>query len=210
MKLSVIFDLDGTLWDSTGCTYEIWNRVLERHNETSIRMTKEKMAQFMGKTMEEIGEMLFPDWSEQARNDIMDEFGVEEVIYLTEHGGILYEGLEDVLKILNSHYDLYIVSNCQNGYVPAFLHAHQLESYFADIEMSGRTGMNKGKNIKLLMERNHITSAVYIGDTEGDESAAHFAGIPFVYASYGFGNAVSPDARIGDIRDLPDCVKQFV
>ena len=72
------------------------------------------------------------------------------------------------------------MSNCQDGYVPAFLHAHKLGQYFADIEMSGRTGLDKGSNIKLIMERNNIESAVYIGDTEGDEKAARFAGIPFI------------------------------
>ena len=45
----------------------------------------------------------------------------------------------------------------------------EMEHHFKDIEMSGRTGMDKGKNIKLLMERNGIQNAVYVGDTEGDE-----------------------------------------
>lgn len=34
-----------------------------------------------------------------------------------------------------------------------------------EIEMSGRTGLDKGSNIKLIMERNNIRSVVYIGDT---------------------------------------------
>ena len=58
------------------------------------------------------------------------------------------------------------------------------------------------------MERNNIKSAVYIGDTDGDEKAARFAGIPFVYAEYGFGNALSPDAVITQIKQLPKCIKE--
>ena len=38
------------------------------------------------------------------------------------------------------------------------------------------------------MERNRITSAAYVGDTQGDLEAARLAGIPFVWAAYGFGN----------------------
>ncbi len=68
--------------------------------------------------------------------------------------------------------------------------------------MSGRTGMDKGKSIKLLMERNGVQNAVYVGDTEGDENAARYAGIPFIWASYGFGKAKSPDKVIGSIREL--------
>ena len=193
--LAIIFDLDGTLWDSTGCACDIWNRVLEKHEDISFRMTKEKAGQLMGKTMEDIGKILFPNLHDEKRNAIIDAFGDEEVKYLTENGAILYEGLEEVLKELYADYKLYIVSNCQDGYVPAFLHAHKLGQYFVDIEMSGRTGLDKGSNIKLIMERNNIESAVYIGDTEGDEKAAHFAGIPFIYAQYGFGKAVSPDCK---------------
>lgn len=208
-NLAIIFDLDGTLWDSTGCACDIWNRVLEKHDDILFWMTKEKAKQLMGKTMEDIGLILFPELPADARNAIIDEFGDEEVKYLTENGAILYDGLEEVLKELHEDYKLYIVSNCQDGYVPAFLYAHKLGQYFMDIEMSGRTGLDKGSNIKLIMERNSIESAVYIGDTEGDEKAARFAGIPFIYAQYGFGKAVSPDAVITDICELPECIRHM-
>lgn len=207
--LAIIFDLDGTLWNSTGCACAIWNRVLEKHNNISFRMTKERAEQLMGKTMEDIGKILFPELNEEERNAIVDEFGDEEVKYLAENGAILYEGLEEILKVLSRKYKLYIVSNCQDGYVSAFLQAHKLERYFFDIEMSGRTGLDKGNNIKLIMKRNNIKSAVYIGDTDGDEKSARFAGIPFIYAKYGFGEAVSPDAIITDISELPECIKIF-
>lgn len=209
MDLAIIFDLDGTLWDSTGCACDIWNRVLEKHNDISFRMTKEKAELLMGKTMEDIGKILFPELHAEARNAIIDEFGTEEVKYLMENGAILYEGLEEILKLLSRNYKLYIVSNCQDGYVQAFLHAHKLERYFLDIEMSGRTGLDKGNNIKIIMKRNNIKSAVYIGDTEGDEKAARFVGIPFIYAKYGFGKTISPDAIITDINELPECIKLF-
>lgn len=209
-NLSVIFDLDGTLWDSTGCVTNIWNRVLDKHADISFRMTEEKASQIMGKSMEQIGEMLFPELSLTERNSIIDELGVEEVKYLTEHGAVLYEGVEETLETLSQQYDLYIVSNCQDGYVSAFLKAHKLEKYFSDIEMSGRTGMDKGNNIKLIKSRNNIESAIYVGDTEGDEIAARYAGIPFIYARYGFGYAVYPDAVIDNIRQLPERIKQLI
>ena len=209
MFKAVIFDLDGTLWDSTGCASGIWNRVLSNYKEITWKMTKEKAERLMGKTMEEIGLVLFPELSEEKRSSIVDEYGAAEVEYLTENGAVLYDGLEETLKKLKQEYELYIVSNCQDGYVPAFLYAHKLGRYFSDIEMSGRTGLDKGSNIRLIMERNNIQRAVFIGDTESDEKAARIAGIPFIYASYGFGKATEPDAVITKITELPECVKRF-
>ena len=209
MKDAVIFDLDGTLWDSTGCACDIWNRVFERHREVGFHMTRDRVTQLMGKTMEEIGRALFPGLDEAQQKSIMDDLADAEIEYLYQNGGVLYDALEETLKILSGRYDLYIVSNCQDGYVPAFLHAHKLHAYFKDMEMSGRTGMDKGRNIRLVMERNHIKAAVYIGDTAGDEAAARYAGIPFVWAKYGFGRAASPDGVIESIGELPELLSKL-
>lgn len=209
MKKTIIFDLDGTLWDSTGCVCTIWNHVLNKYKDVQLMVTQEIVSKMMGKTMDEIGKILFPNLTEKRRQQIIDDFGNEEVKYLYEKGAVLYEGLEEILKIVSLDYELYIVSNCQDGYVDAFLHAHQLESYFKDYEMSGRTGLDKGHNIKLIMKRNAIHQAFYVGDTEGDEKASRFAGIPFIYASYGFGKAKNPDKIINSIKELPEVLLEM-
>ena len=64
--------------------------------------------------------------------------------------------------------------------------------------------MPKGENIRLVMERNHWKSSIYIGDTEGDRQAALTAGIPFIHAAYGFGQVAEASPRLQDIRELPD------
>lgn len=207
MKKAVIFDLDGTLWDATGQVFKIWNRVFERHPDLKVRLTQNDIEPHMGKRMEEIGAALFPNLDRAAQASVMDECGREEVIALREHGAVLYPGVRETIALLEKEHDLYIVSNCQDGYVNSFLTAHRFESDFKDIEMSGRTGMDKGENIRLLMERNGVARAVYVGDTRGDEIAARFAGIPFIHAAYGFGQAVRPDGIIHSIRELPEMLR---
>lgn len=66
----------------------------------------------------------------------------------------------------------------------------------------GDTGTEKGETIRRLMARHDITSAVYIGDTQGDLDAADGAGIPFVYAAYGFGEVARWDEKIGSFPEL--------
>ncbi len=45
---------------------------------------------------------------------------------------------------------------------------------------------------------------MYVGDTQGDRNAARLAGIPFVYASYGFGNVEDYDYKIDRFPELVD------
>lgn len=206
-KKAVIFDLDGTLWDSTERIRETWNGVFARTPGVELRMTRADVCGLMGKTMWEIGETLFPQLSREESQAILDACSEAEIACLRERGAILYDGLEDTLRALSERYGLYIVSNCQCGYIETFLHAHRLERYFADIEMSGRTGRPKGDNIRLLMERNQIARAVYVGDTAGDQRAAAQAGIPFIHAGYGFGHVEAPDAAIERLSGLPACVR---
>ena len=53
------------------------------------------------------------------------------------------------------------------------------------------------------MERNGIKNAIYVGDTMSDKEAADYAKVPFVYASYGFGDVEAYDYKIDAIDNLP-------
>ncbi len=145
MYKNIIFDLDGTLWDATGCSSDIWNRVFDKHEEVTFRMTQEISAGLMGKTMEEIGDVLFPELPVAKRRAITDEFGFEEVNYLQENGAVLYSGMKDTVCQLAKDHDLYIVSNCQDGYVPAFLKAHDMGSYLRTLKCQDGPGRTRDK-----------------------------------------------------------------
>jgi phosphoglycolate phosphatase len=120
------------------------------------------------------------------------------------HGGKLYPRLEETLLELKKDYKLFVVSNCQQGYIESFIHAHKLSAYFDDIECWGNNRLSKGENNKLIMKRNNVTSAVYVGDTAGDEQSARDAGIPFIFARYGFGQAEKPDYELEEFSKLPE------
>lgn len=199
----IVFDLDGTLWDSSACVVDSWNEVLNKYGRRQI--TVEDMRGYMGKTMEAISQLILPDESDEDRIKIFKECCDNEVEYIKLHGGILFDGLEETLKKLQKKYQLFIVSNCQVGYIESFLEYHKLGKYFTDIESYGKTGLEKGDNIKLVVERNHLDKAVYVGDIQGDLDSADHAGIPFIHAAYGFGQTDREVPRINSITDLPEC-----
>lgn len=199
---ALIFDLDGTLWDSTKEVAESWSKVLSKYDYVKNEITVEELKPCMGKLLDEIAEMLFPNLDREIQFKLIDECCKYENEYLAEQGAKLYNNLENTLKILSKTYKLFIVSNCQDGYIESFFKAHNLDKYFIDYECPGRTGLAKGENIKLIIQRNNLINPVYIGDTEGDMNAASLAGIPFVYARYGFGDVLKYDYDINSFDEL--------
>lgn len=199
---SIIFDLDGTIWDPIDTVLNAWNSCIKKHGEIKGELTRTDLEGIMGLQMNDIGKKLFPYLSEEFSMKVITECGDLEQRYLKKQGGKLYRNVENVLNILSKKYKLFIVSNCQDGYIETFYEYHNLDKYFLDYENPGRTGLSKGENINLIIRRNNLTAPIYVGDTEGDLNAARYAGIPFVYAKYGFGQVSEYDWVIEKFDDL--------
>lgn len=200
---SIIFDLDGTLWDSRKEVCIAWNEVLKDFNIGRKEITVDDMTSCMGLLLVDIGKKLFPDLEDDLVLKLITSCCHKENEYLSKNGAKLYDNLELVLEKLSKKYKLFIVSNCNDGYIESFFASHKLEKYFTDTECPGRTGLNKAENNKLIISRNNLKSPIYVGDTQGDCNSAKEAGIPFVYAKYGFGKDVKGyDYTIDNIESL--------
>ncbi len=199
---SIIFDLDGTLWDSTDAAAVIWKEVAGKYPEVKDPISADRLKALYGLPLEEIAIQLLPSVSRETAIGIMRESTKKQCPYLEKTGGILFPGLEETLQKLKDNYRLFIVSNCEEGYIQCFLKAHRLSEYFEDFEYPGRSGVLKADNIRLIIERNHLKAPVYVGDTGGDAAATRKAGIPFVYARYGFGQVEKYDYVIDSFGEL--------
>ena len=210
MRRGIIFDMDGTLWDSAPQVAESWNTVIEeKYPDVEVCITTEDMYRVMGKTMDVLGKILFPDLEDDKREKLLLDCYQNENQYLRAHGGKLYPDLEKVWQQLAQDYDLYIVSNCQKGYVEAFLDYFGFWHYIKDIECYGNTGKNKGENIRLVVERNQIKDPVYVGDIQGDYDASKAAGVKFIHAAYGFGTIDEAVPAIHSLDELPEVAKEI-
>ncbi len=207
LKRGVIFDLDGTMWDSSEAVTAAYNRSLERVG-LDIRLSRSDVMAVMGKTMTEIAHIYFDAIDPNRAEDIMLDCIEEENEYLKTHCGEVYDGLEDTLRELGRRgYFLACVSNCQSGYIEAFYAATGLGKYFKDKECWGGTGLEKAGNIRLVVERNGLESAVYVGDTLGDYNATMAAGQKFIHAAYGFGSVPEGTPAISSIKELPEALE---
>ena len=213
---SILFDLDGTLWDATNVTAATWVEVLAKHPDVTCAMPldHETICRYMGLTNEELAAVFFPGLPFEEALALMGESCALENEWLPVRGGILYDGVPETLaRLKEDGYRLFVVSNCQAGYIEAFLQAHGLGNLFEDIECTGNTGLCKAENIRLVTERNGLTSPVFVGDTISDGSAARTAEIPFVYAKYGFGELCGRgrtddyDMEIHTFREVADVIR---
>lgn len=187
MKIdSIIFDLDGTLWNSTKTVADAWNEVLE---ELGIekQMSEEDLLGLMGLQWPDIVKAHFEGYDKKVMELLKEKLDKKELTRIREHGATPMPGMLSTIHSLKEKYRLFIVSNCQKGYVDVFLDLFDLWDDFEGFICAEATGLSKGENNKLLIEKYNLKSPVYIGDTKGDLESARVAQIPFIYASYGFG-----------------------
>lgn len=206
---NLIFDLDGTLWDSRATIIKIWNDVLGRHQLIQQELKPEDMNQYMGLLAHDILKDIIPGISDLQIRELLSEVVAEENKVLGIQGGILYPNVEETLKSLANTHNLFIVSNCQDGYIESFLEYYQFNTLFTDFESHGRTQKPKAENIQLLMERNSLSiqDSVYVGDTQTDYDSAISNSLPFIFCEYGFGKLSSPhETQISIFSDLKNYI----
>lgn len=193
MKYSgIILDVDGTIWNTTELVAAAWNRTFVKASRKVNPVTADILKTQFGKTMDVIGKNLFPQLDEKERAVLLKECCEEEHKEVASNTtNIMYEGVFETIKTLSQHIPFYVVSNCQSGYIELMLSKTKMTSFITDFECYGNTGNGKAENLKLLIDRNTITSPVYIGDTQGDSDECKKAGIPFIWAAYGFGTSVT-------------------
>ena len=186
---SLIFDIDGTLWDTRGLVAESYNEQLRSEGLDHLQVRTEDMTPLFGKIARDLAEVLFAALPEAERMPQIERCMDHEIDFLWAHEcKVGYPKVRETMEKLAQKYRLFIVSNSQCGYPEVCIHKLGINSLIQGHLCFGDTGICKGETIKKLMKDHNIGSACYIGDTQGDADAAARAGIPFVYCAYGFGN----------------------
>lgn len=195
---SLIFDIDGTLWDSRALVAEGYNIQLRAEGLEHLCVTAEDLKPLFGKVMTEIADAILAEIPVPERYALMDRCMATENRYLhSDPCRIGYPGIRHTMELLSKKHRLFIVSNSQCGYPELCIEKLGLGDHISGHLCFGDTGTEKAVTIRRLMERHGITSAAYIGDTQGDLEAAEGAGIDFILAAYGFGQ---PDRWVAKIQ----------
>ena len=200
---ALIFDIDGTLWDSRALVAEGYNIQLEKEGLQHLFVSAEIFKSLFGKVMTEIADAIFASVPEEERYALMERCMDTENRYLEENPcRIGYPRVKETIAELAKKYRLFIVSNSQCGYPELCMEKLGLTPYIQGHMCFGDTGTSKGKTIRALMEKHNIQNCAYIGDTQGDYEATQEANVPFIFAAYGFGEPEGYAAKIESIEEL--------
>ena len=220
MVVGILWDLDGTLVDSSDLCRSASNVVLQKHgfrgelskeqyHEGSKYITSRRMAfHAVGNPDDPIGLQLGADF---------DAFYIDMVTPTTVP---LFPGLRAVLNNISNDDSIGhgVLSNACGTYVRAVCSAHKLSSTFSCIYGSDDVPAPKPNPDGLLTcSRNievDVDFCVYIGDSKSDGLAARAAGMKSVYVSWGhpFSESVASafDYRASTVEELCLVVDGFI
>ena len=200
---SIILDIDGTLWDSRALVAEGYNIQLKEEGLEHLCVTAEELKPLFGKVLEEIADILFVSIPVPERYELMARCMRRENQHMHEDPcRIGYPGIRETMEKLAEKYRLFIVSNSECGYPELCMEKLGLTPYIEGHLCYGDTGTSKGKTIRTLIEKHNIGSCIYVGDTQGDYEATLEAGVPFIWATYGFGTPEGCTAKIDSFEEL--------
>lgn len=207
MKRGIIFDLDGTLWDASEITYESFGNFFEENGFK--KPSYNVYVSLIGKTKESFAKEFFPGVKEERQKELIEKLFKRKDKYLQIYGAKLYEGMEETLKEISSQYPLFIVSNSDMGYIETFLEYYNFNRYFTGHLSNGDTRKEKYENIKIIINDYELDESFYVGDTELDYLSTLKAGIPFVWASYGFGSVSENVIELKEFKNLPEIINKI-
>ena len=190
MKKYILFDLDGTLTDpKVGITKSVAYAL----NKFNIKVDNlDELCKFIGPPLKDAF-MEYYNFTEKESEeaikyyrDYFSEIGIYE--------NIVYEGLEEMLKLLNDKNKICIVATSKpTVFAVKILEHFNLNRYFSFICGSNIDGTRSKKKevIQHVIERNKIkdlSHVIMVGDRKHDVYGAKEIGIESIGVLYGYGD----------------------
>ena len=191
MKKLVIFDFDGTLFDSICDVVICFNKALKVHDFPTL--TREEYIPCLGGNIDEIVSLVLGDNSTPQNIEIVKKTYLNFYNSSKKEKTIPFEGAVDVLnKLQDRNMLLAINSNRLNYSLNEFV-----EKYFKDIDfvlIEGHDQIHPSKphpyGVNKIIEKAGVSldETVYVGDSKTDVATAKNAKIDCIIVSWGYGN----------------------
>lgn len=176
MKKSVIFDMDGTLFQTEKILEESLNQTLSYLDELQIYYIDnpiEKYKELMGVPLDKVWKDLLNnplDENIQKANQIFQK----SLIYCIQSDkGMLYEDVEEVLEYIKSKkYDIFIASNGDVEYLKAIYEKYHLGQHIKNVySINEIESSSKVDLIRHIIKEENTNPVFIVGDRMSDFQA---------------------------------------
>jgi len=210
MSLSLIFDMDGTLFQ-TNKILEI--SLLETFNQLRImnlwekETPIEKYREIMGVPLSIVWETLLPDHTNIVREQANEFFHEELITNINEGNGALYPNVKEVFGFLKERgCSIYIASNGQIEYLNTIVKFYNLEHWVKEtFSIQQIHNQNKADLVQAIIKKYHIEKGAVVGDRLSDINAAKSNGLIAIGCNFDFAQEEEmsqADIKIDSLQEL--------
>ncbi len=202
MVKSVIFDMDGTLLDSSkAMTYSV-NYV--RDIMGLCQIDKEFIENQLNQPDGDLPMLLYgtKEYTKEQQSLFRNHYLENSSKFIKPYAGVL-----ELLKYLKSKYiSLGIATNAPDIFAKHMLHSCKLDDFFDCIIGANHVEKTKPdpQMLQLICDKLSISieHSLFVGDSIKDEMASKNANMPFIFADWGYGSSTSAINRQENVYKL--------
>lgn len=176
MKKAIIFDMDGTLFQTNLILEEALEGTFEKLRAQKLwngATPIDTYRQIMGVPLQVVWQTLCPEHAEEVRQQSNIGFHEQLIQLIRAKKGALYEGVEETLAKLAANYPIYIASNGQSPYLQAIFETYEMQQWvFKFYSIDGIESGNKSELVQRVIEENQLENGYIVGDRLSDFVAA--------------------------------------
>jgi phosphoglycolate phosphatase len=210
----VVFDMDGTLFNSFTVSYDAvregFEKLWEEIGESGATPSWQKVKRYIGLPSYEFYPAILDPKYRQYAEKIEEYVGAAERRKLTDGYGRCFDGTHSTLQALKDRgYVLGCLTNAGKRYFDSVMDNCRLREFFSISRHLGESlYLTKSAVLKEWSAENGGGDAlIYVGDREGDIRSAHDAGVQAVGVTWGYGSPselASAEAVIDRMPELLD------
>lgn len=181
---TIIFDMDGTLLDSSEAIFKTINEMRQSLNLDPLE--KKEIVKIINNLSDNPIKKLY---NIEKMDQNFKQKGEEKFRKNYLESSFLYDGITNLLKKLHTKgYFLAVASNAPKKNLRKILNSHNIEYFFSQIEGSSEEIPQKPDPtmLNLIIKTQQNKEIYFVGDSIKDLLAAQNANIPYIQVNWGF------------------------